>query len=66
MRVPFAAQGLRPVLALSILLALSPRAEGGSARFVQYPDIHGETIVFTWEGDLFSACLLYTSDAADE
>ena len=42
-------------LVLLFLVGSAPAALGGTARFVRYPDIPGETIVFTWEGDLFSA-----------
>ncbi len=54
MRAPFSAPGLRPALALALLLACAPPADGGTARFVRYPDINGERVVFTWEGDLFT------------
>ncbi len=40
---------------LGLLGLTAPDAIGGPARFVRYPDIHGDTVVFTWEGDLFSA-----------
>ncbi len=38
---------------LSVVIA-APAAAGTPARFIQYPDIHGGTIVFTWDRDLWS------------
>lgn len=47
--------GVPLLVALVTLFCIaSPEAIGGTARFIRYPDVHGDTIVFTWEGDLFS------------
>ncbi|MGQ9561695.1 MAG: S41 family peptidase [Candidatus Oleimicrobiaceae bacterium] len=42
-------------LVLATMLALSGAMQGAiEGRFMQYPDIHGDTIVFTFEGDLWT------------
>jgi tricorn protease len=40
--------------AVLILASASAAVAGTPARFIQYPDIHGSTIVFTWDRDLWS------------
>lgn len=42
------------VAVLMLLLAL-PLVAAGEGRFMRYPAIHGSTVVFTYEGDLWSA-----------
>jgi tricorn protease len=37
-----------------LVVAASAAVAGTPARFMQYPDIHGDTIVFSYEGDLWS------------
>ncbi len=55
-RSPFPAPSSRPVLALLALaaaaLAAGP-APAAPARFLTYPEVRGETVVFSYEGDLF-------------
>ena len=40
-------------LGLILLLLLAAAAPAAPARFMQFPDIHGDRIVFTYEGDLW-------------
>ena len=39
---------------LGVLLVATTVSAGTPARFIQYPDIHNNTIVFTWDRDLWS------------
>ena len=39
---------------LAVLSVASTVSAGAPARFIQYPDIHNGTIVFTWDRDLWS------------
>jgi tricorn protease len=48
---------IRSLAALIVLSWSTPAAFGIEARLVQYPDIRGEVIVFTWEGDLWKTTL---------
>jgi tricorn protease len=41
-------------LAVIALLASAPALAGTPGRFMQYPDINGSTIVFSWERDLWT------------
>jgi tricorn protease len=45
--------------ALTLLLSLGPvaTAQELQPRFVQFPDVRGEKVVFTWEGDLWLGSL---------
>ncbi|HOG30224.1 MAG TPA: hypothetical protein PLT35_13180, partial [Vicinamibacterales bacterium] len=45
-----------PLVLLAITLAsvASPAAAGTPGRFMQYPDISGNAIVFSWDRDLWS------------
>lgn len=43
----------RPLALLSLLLPLALPAEGVPARFVRTPDVRGDVVVLSWEGDLF-------------
>jgi tricorn protease len=43
------------MIAVSVLLLTAAAFAGVSGRFMRYPDINGDTIVFSYEGDLFSA-----------
>ncbi|KAA0255843.1 hypothetical protein FBQ97_04290 [Acidobacteria bacterium ACD] len=47
---------LRPLPALLLLLAALPAA-ALPARFVRSPEVRGDTVVFSWEGDLFRVAL---------
>jgi tricorn protease len=42
------------MVAVSILLVTAAAFAGVPGRFMHYPDINGDTIVFSYEGDLFS------------
>jgi tricorn protease len=63
---------LRPLALPALLLSLATAAAGGEARFVSYPDIRGDRIVFAWEGDLYTtsveggAAIRLTSHPAGE
>ncbi len=48
---------IRSLAALIVLAWSTTAAFGIEARLVQYPDIRGEVIVFTWEGDLWKTTL---------
>jgi tricorn protease len=41
-------------LLLAVLLGAAPASAGVPGRFLQYPDISGNTIVFSWERDLWT------------
>ena len=41
-------------LAVAALLACGTASAGTPGRFMQYPDINGDTIVFSWERDLWT------------
>jgi len=43
------------ILTLTLLFSLAlPALAGGEARFMEYPDIHGDRILFTFDGDLWT------------
>ncbi len=44
----------KPLWIAALLLLSVSLAAQQEARFMQFPDIHGETIVFTYEGDLWT------------
>jgi len=44
---------LRSLVSLLAVLYVVATAHGGEARFMQYPDIHGDRIVFSYENDLW-------------
>jgi tricorn protease len=50
MRIRFSA----PVLLLALGLALATPAAGREARFLEYPDIHGDLVLFSFDGDLWT------------
>jgi len=43
-----------PVLSIVLLAVIAPAAAASPARFMRYPDIRGDLIVFSYEGDLWS------------
>ena len=59
-------------LTLPLCLALAASAAAGEARFMRQPDVRGERIVFSWEGDIYQTglqggtALRLTSHPADE
>ncbi|HJW08310.1 MAG TPA: PDZ domain-containing protein, partial [Holophagaceae bacterium] len=44
-------------LLTSLALTLTLGAQDGPPRFVSRPDVHGDQVVFSWEGDLWSGSL---------
>jgi len=44
---------LRVLIVVALVCLAAPAFAGTPGRFIQYPDIHGNTIVFNWEYDLW-------------
>ena len=45
---------MRRLLCFLLLLPLAARAQDGGTRLLRHPDIHGDTIVFVYAGDLWT------------
>ena len=54
MRIPVS---ILPVWILTAVLAALAHAAGAETRLLRFPDVHGDRVVFTYAGDLWSAAI---------